>query len=78
MNNSKQNTTTGEYMLIMINMTGLKKTYWIPSVERNKADGIWYVGVKFLFVQVIIFNKVLGGELMRVMSDEKTWRIYEH
>lgn len=48
-------------MLVMINMTGLKKTYWLPEFEfHNDKDGIWLWGFKFLFVDFSLFSKDAG------------------
>jgi hypothetical protein len=57
-------------MLIMINMTGLKKTYWIPSFKKNKSNGLWYVDMKFLFVQFTIYSKEMGNMFIRTVSEK--------
>ena len=62
-------------MLIMMNLTGLKKTYWIPSFTGDscRESGIWYVDIKFLWIQVSIYNKKMGVALIQAISDKKTW-----
>jgi len=63
-------------MLILVNLTGLKKTYWLPSFKKDscRESGIWYVDIKFLWVQVSLHNKKMGAALIQAISDEKTWR----
>ena len=77
MKSFKRNTTTGENMLIMVNMTGLKKTYWIPSIRKDRSNGLWYVDIKFLFVQFTVYNKELGSMFVRAISNDKTWKVYD-
>jgi hypothetical protein len=63
-------------MLFIINLTGLKKTYWLPSFSKDscRESGIWCVDIKFLWVQITIYNKKMGVALVRAVNDEKTWR----
>ena len=57
-------------MLILINMTGLKKLYLIPRFKRHVIAelGWWSIEAKWLFVQTILFNKQSGHEAIQFMS----------
>jgi hypothetical protein len=58
-------------MLIMCNLTGLKKFYFLPSPAFQKCaeHKLWYFDIKWLFVQLTIYNKVMGIEVIRKLSD---------
>lgn len=62
-------------MVFLVNLTGLKKIYWIPSYKRQSdvEMGIWFVDVKFLCVQVTLFNPKMGKRLISGMNDRNTW-----
>lgn len=59
-------------MLILINMTGLKKTYFVPYFKRYTVAelGWWSIEAKWLFVQVLLFNKKSGHETIKFMSEK--------
>jgi hypothetical protein len=53
-------------MLILINMTGLERWYWLPSFARESdGDGLWYWDVKWLGVQLSAHSKPMGCEMIR-------------
>ncbi|MDR3582463.1 MAG: hypothetical protein P4L67_04290 [Candidatus Pacebacteria bacterium] len=53
-------------MLLVINMTGLDRTYWTPEFERRSdGDGLWYATAKWLCVEVTIHSREMGAEVVR-------------
>ena len=54
--------------MILINMTGLDRFYWLPVVAGNRCGPIWYLEVKFLRVQVCLYSRVMGAEVIRRMK----------
>jgi hypothetical protein len=62
-------------MIVLINLTGLNKIYWLPKIRRESDTecGIWYFDVRFLFCQISVFNKTLGKKLIVAMNDKHTW-----
>lgn len=60
-------------MLAILNLTGLKKFYFIPDIsyDLNKECGIWYIDIKFTWFQLTVFNKEMGLHLIRHMSNYK-------
>ncbi len=58
-------------MLILINLTGLRKTYWIPKFELHKEKKNWIWGVKFLFIDFNIFSQTAGLAAIDILNGKR-------
>lgn len=55
--------------MIVVNLTGLKRFYWIPYVERSSDGfGLWYASVRWLGVEVIAYSKEMATEFIQRLN----------
>jgi hypothetical protein len=58
-------------MLILINLTGLNKFYFLPFFKVHKAEveGWWCLDIKWTIIQLNLFNKAAGQDMIKFMSN---------
>jgi hypothetical protein len=55
--------------VIVFNFTGLSRWYLVPRVgHESDGDGLWYVDLKWLGVEVSIYSRQMGNVLIRVFA----------
>lgn len=56
-------------MLIVINMTGMSRTYWLPFVVGRFRDRrLWYAGFTWLQFEVTVFGPDMGKATVGMLN----------
>lgn len=57
--------------MLIINCTGTNRTYWVPRFEwRHDGKRTWYASVKVLRVELILYSRRMGAELIRRFNEQ--------
>jgi hypothetical protein len=57
-------------MLVMLNMTGLKRWYWWPVFHGEFHDRrLWYVGFKWLQLEATVYGPDMGLATVRMLNE---------
>ena len=58
--------------MIIVNFTGLDRTYWLPVVEHESDnDGLWFVIIRWLGVEVTCFSIMMGTAFVDRLNKEE-------
>lgn len=62
--------TNGNDRMLMINWTGLKRFYYLPSFEYDRFDSIWYCCVRFLGVEFSVYSRSMASAMIRTLNEQ--------
>lgn len=49
-----------EDTMLLINWTGMNKTYWMPVFKWKAFGKLWFFEIKFLLLQITLYSVELG------------------
>lgn len=54
--------------MFLLNWTKLSKIYWIPKLDFQKDNQIWYASIRFLGLEAVVYSRQMATALIDTLN----------